>query len=82
MIEVAPGERIVVIGGDYRQAMNWARWESGLHTDQVVLVRRAADLLGLPRGLRYVLVGLCWERADWPEISGQLRAREARQITG
>jgi hypothetical protein len=80
VIEVAPGERIVVIGGDYRQAMNWARWESGLRSDQVIVVGDPCRLRGLVRGTRFVLLTGFYNRRNWREFSDMLRLRDARQI--
>lgn len=80
MIELAPGERIVVVGFDYRQALHWARWESGLRADQVIVVGDPSQLRGLPHGIRFVLVDGFYDRRDWREFSDMLRTRDAQRI--
>ena len=77
MIELAPGERIYVLAGAYRVAMDWAR-KQGLHRDQVVHLRDPIrQLQGAPRGLRYVVL-YGGERTQ--ETRAYLAYREAVEV--
>jgi hypothetical protein len=80
VIELAPGERIAVIGFDYRSALHWARWESGLRSDQVIVAGHPYHLRGVAHRVRFVLVDGFYERRDWREFADALRSRDARQI--
>lgn len=80
MVELAVGERIAVIGFDYRQALHWARWESGLPLDRVIVVGDPRHLRGVPSGIRFVLLDGFYDRRNWREFSDSLRSRGARQI--
>lgn len=80
MIELEAGERIAVIGFDYRQALHWARWESGLPLDRVIVVGDPRHIMGVSRGLRFVLLDGFYDRRNWREFSDSLRSRGARQI--
>jgi hypothetical protein len=80
VIELAPGERIAVIGFDYRHALGWARWESGLRSDQVIIVGEPTQLRGVPHGVRFVLLGGFYERRNWREFADMLRARNAQEV--
>lgn len=79
-IELEPGERIAVIGFDYRSTLHWARWESGLPSDRMIIVGDPSHLRGVPRGLRFVLLDGFYDRRNWREFSDSLRSRGARQI--
>lgn len=79
-IELEPGERIAVIGFDYRSTLHWARWESGLPSDRMIIVGDPRHLRGVPQGIRFVLLDGFYARRNWREFSDMLRARSARQI--
>lgn len=79
MIELGPGERLVVIGGNAAEAVRWAR-ECGLNPWQVIPISHVSQLRGLPEGVKYTLVGSWAQRRDWPELDDTLRTRQAQQM--
>lgn len=80
-LELAPGERIIVIAGSYGQAERWMR-EHGVRRYQAVIVSVGQPwrLRGLARGTRYVSVGTYGARQDLPEIMAALCYLQARPV--
>jgi hypothetical protein len=79
VIELAPGERVIVLAGTYREAVVWAQ-ENGLGVHRIIWPRDFHDLRGRPRGVRYVAVGSFWKRPDATEMSAMLRYLEGVRI--
>lgn len=79
MIELGPGERLVVIASCSAEARRWAVGQ-GYLPRQVIPLVDSGQLRGLPWGIKYVLVGGWARRRDWPELDDTLRARQARQM--
>jgi len=83
-IKLEPGEKLIVVAGNYVQARQWAVLQ-GIPLSQVVYPAPGMafrHLRGLPRGTKYLMVGTYFDRdpLDRQEVRAALHFMEATPI--